>query len=366
MFKLRPSRLRLAANMTRSNSTNPTSKVIEHLSKRSLLRVSGTESSSFLQGLITNDMRHLDEGKASMYTMFLNTKGRVMFDAILYRTHEIGVYLLECDSRALMSVQKHLKLYRVRRKIDIDDLSNEMKVWALFDPDKASIESWNAGANITKKIKLEGQIFPCDSLVDIVDTSSSKVIENIRIYPDPRFSGLGFRILSDLGTQTGDIVARIDPDTVESKEVSTGYRSLIYKLGIGEGCDDLPPGKALPLESNCDYLHGVSFHKGCYIGQELTARTYHTGVVRKRLMPITLESSPPEPIQYDQSITDESEKSIGKLRGHVNENGLGLVRIAEALTAQSLRISGLKGKALKPVWWPQEAPKESASIGKSD
>ena len=66
------------------------------------------------------------------------------------------------------------------------------------------------------------------------------------------------------------------------------YTSFRYRMGLSEGLDDHPFAACFPLESNGDYLHAISFFKGCYIGQELTARTYHTGVVRKRLMPVTL------------------------------------------------------------------------------
>ena len=61
-----------------------------------------------------------------------------------------------------------------------------------------------------------------------------------------------------------------------------------YKLGVCEGSEEIPTAKATPLEFNLEYMHGVSFHKGCYLGQELTARTHHTGVIRKRIMPVKL------------------------------------------------------------------------------
>ncbi len=67
------------------------------------------------------------------------------------------------------------------------------------------------------------------------------------------------------------------------------YTAARYALGIGEGKEDFPIGSSLPLESNGALLHGVSFNKGCYLGQELTARSHHTGVIRKRLMPLQLE-----------------------------------------------------------------------------
>ncbi|XP_012251335.2 putative transferase CAF17 homolog, mitochondrial [Athalia rosae] len=365
MLKLRCMRVFVPLNIVRYKSTKPAVKVIENLSQRSLLRVSGNETSSFLQGLITNDMRHLQEGAASMYTMFLNTKGRVLYDSILYRTKDTDVFYIECDSRALTALQKHLKMYKVRRKIDIDDLTGQMKIWALFDPNKLKTEATNL--NDTKKIKLEGQIFPCNSLKNISGQSaSSEVVDNISIYPDPRFIELGFRILTNSATESSDIITRVDQDTVENMAGESRYRAFRYRLGVGEGCDDLPPGKALPLESNCDYLHGVSFHKGCYIGQELTARTHHTGVIRKRLMPITLNAVPPEPLEYDLNIWDTTQKSVGKLKGHEKQYGLGLMRIVEALVAESLQVSSFNAQISKPFWWPQETSKDRVNVVRND
>lgn len=338
-----------------SNASRSQSKVIESLSDRGVLRVSGPETSAFLQGLITNDMRHLDDGGSSLYTMFLNTKGRVMYDAILYRTNEIDVFYVECDSRALTSLQRHLRLYRVRRKIDVDDIASQIKVWALFDEGKVPAAS--SEPLDTKKMKLEGQIFPCGSIAnDQRPNVSTKFIENLAVYPDPRIAGLGHRIITESSASSKDVISRVDPDTVEAR----GYRSLLYKLGVGEGVDDLPPAKALPLESNCDYLHGVSFHKGCYIGQELTARTHHTGVIRKRLMPLTLESEPSKRLEYDQSVVDEGGKVVGKLKGHESKHGIALLRISEALSAKTLRVAGIEAKTFKPVWWPQESATEIA------
>lgn len=69
--------------------------------------------------------------------------------------------------------------------------------------------------------------------------------------------------------------------TIENKHgiqtYGDSYITVRYKLGVAEGVDEIPTGNSFPHEYNCDYLHGVSFHKGCYIGQELTARTQHTG-----------------------------------------------------------------------------------------
>ncbi|XP_078034836.1 iron-sulfur cluster assembly factor IBA57, mitochondrial [Augochlora pura] len=343
---------RIYTRFVKHGSSQASSKVLEHLKNRSLLQIRGDGASNFLQGLITNDMKHIDEGAANLYAMFLNIKGRVIYDVIIYKSPEDNVFYIECDSEAADSLQKHLKVYRVKRKIDIDNIGDKINVWALFN----TVPYLNKSDAISSRQKLEGEIFPCGTL----NNKSSKVIDNVMIYQDPRLLDLGNRILSDSSLAKNDIKKHLNSD-VKIADDTLNYKALRYKLGIAEGVDDLPPGQPLPLEVNCDYLHGVSFYKGCYIGQELTARTYHTGVVRKRLMPLLFDQVPNKSISYDEKIVDETGKAIGKFRGSEKEYGLGLMRIKESLNAKSLSVLGIKLKISTPYWWPQEVQTESAS-----
>lgn len=342
----------------RYNSSQPSSpRILEHLKSRNLLRVRGNEASMFLQGLITNDMKHFEDGAANLYALFLNIKGRVMYDVIIYKSQEDDVYYIECDSQAADPLQRHLKMYRVRRKIDIDHLGDSINVWVYFDP----TQYMNNKHIDRNKQKLEGLIFPCGTLNNKV----SKVVDNIMIYEDPRLFDLGIRILAASRIERHEIIKHLNSDTLNSTD-DFSYKAFRYKLGIPEGIEDLPPGKPLPLEVNCDYLHGVSFHKGCYIGQELTARTYHTGVVRKRLMPLLFNEVPNQSLSYDEKIINESGNVVGKFRGIENQYGLGLMRIIESLNAQSLSISDIKLKVSKPTWWPQESRMQNASVDRKE
>lgn len=335
--------------------------VLEKLHQRTLLRVAGTEASDFLQGLITNDIAHLSQGVGSMYTMFLNTKGRILYDAIVYRTGETNMFLIECDREAEKGLEKHLKMYRVRRKIDVNSVDDKYEIYTLFNV--AKLEEQDKAHSIDTK-GIEGLVVPCSSLAESLPESSKtcKTYGDLLIYADPRLSNLGPRIItpkqSNAPTQISEIF-QIDPDP----NPNHSYCWFRYNLGIGEGVTDLPPGDSFPLESNCDYLHGVSFHKGCYIGQELTARTFHTGVVRKRLMPLTF-SQVPTRLPNENKIVHEG-VTLGKLRGVEGKAGLAVLKIAQVLELKELEVGNGKAVCRKPNWWPFEAPKERRNLQKN-
>ncbi|XP_074168272.1 putative transferase CAF17, mitochondrial isoform X2 [Rhinolophus sinicus] len=129
-----------------------------------------------------------------------------------------------------------------------------------------------------------------------------------------------------------------------------------YRQGVPEGVHDLPPGVALPLESNLAFMNGVSFTKGCYIGQELTARTYHMGVIRKRLFPIQLLGPlPVGGIAPGTTVLTESGQAAGKYRAGQGDVGLALLQSEKIKGPLHIRTAGSGRVALTvsvPDWWP--------------
>lgn len=210
-----------------------------------------------------------------------------------------------------------------------------MSVWSCFIENEIPSENLDNGGNES-------------------DNTFVKHINNISIYNDPRLSYLGLRMLVNSDATSNDLVKHLKPNTC--LQDFERYKIFRYKLWVGEGVENFPPGSALPLEINCDYLHGVSFHKGYYIRQELMARSHHTGVIRKRLMSLNVFSNDLK-IQYDEKIFNESDKPVGKFRGQEKNFGLGLLRISEALNSKTLRIGHNVVKVLNPIWWRQEAQK---------
>jgi folate-binding protein YgfZ len=253
-----------------------------------------------LSGLITNDIRHLvtldanddleDEanpvpavGKRSMYCMFLNHAGRIVFDTIIFRGGDADEFLIDCDERQLPKLVKHLKLYRVRKKVIVEeavDLATAVAFNGTSRVDAPEAQIDKPGSVFCDRGQDESPPPPPQEDLDLEDK------ENIVFSLDPRVPDLGHRLIlpeSELGSLPALIGAKKCSDV-------SAYDLLRHRLGVCEGPDEIPPGKCFPLEYNADYMHGVSFHKGCYVGQELTARTHHTGVVRKRIMPVKVSA----------------------------------------------------------------------------
>lgn len=303
--------------------------VCYHLPHRTLLKIQGQDTSPFLQGIITNDMGLLVEpGLTAVYSHMLNVQGRTLYDIMLYRLKEAdagqGVFL-ECDSTVKDSLLKHLKVYKLRRKVNINPCP-ELSVWAVLSKQK------EAGEKASKP--------------ELSSPDKALVWET-----DPRTEDMGWRLVLDNQTDPLDVIASCQKgDTGE-------YHRHRYAIGLPEGVKDLPPGVALPLESNLVYMQGISFSKGCYIGQELTARTHHTGVIRKRLMPVRL-SAPVQDLEEGAALQTQSGKPAGKHRAGVGELGLGVIRIAHAKEALMLKSSDDTTVTLEvsvPDWWPEDA-----------
>ncbi|XP_041951050.1 putative transferase CAF17 homolog, mitochondrial [Alosa sapidissima] len=296
------------------------------LPHRTLVKINGHETNSFLQGLVTNDMELLEDERC-MYSHMLNVQGRTLYDLIFYSLRGNSTepsLLLECDSTVKDAILKHLKVYKIRRKVCITPCP-ELAIWALLPVDKNS----SSGKP---------------------EVTANK--DNIVLERDPRTELMGWRLIVSHEVNPKDIIASAQVGDAEE------YHRHRYKIGLPEGVSDLPPGVALPLESNLVYMNGISFSKGCYIGQELTARTHHTGVVRKRLMPVCL-STPVDGLKEGVALQTNSGKPAGKYRAGKGELGLSLIRLAHAKEPLALKASGdddtVTLQASMPEWWPKEA-----------
>lgn len=284
--------------------------------------MSGADAAKFLQGLITNNV---DPSKSdSFYAAFLDARGRVLWDVFIWvdrrQPGEWACYV-EVDGTEVESLMKHLKRHKLRSKVKFHLVPEDsMHLYA----------SWG---------KAQSNTSPLFSMTD------------------PRASGFGERFLSIEKAVSED-------ELVVSNE---RYHLRRYLFGIAEGQNEIARESALPMECNIDLASGIDFRKGCYIGQELTIRTKHTGVVRKRILPIQLyHSSEGEPCddkpalynsrwrgdtvpgtdikQLDEQGNIKKGRAAGKFITRIGNVGLALCRL-EMMTP--MRVSA-EGGSYKP------------------
>ncbi|RPA79165.1 Aminomethyltransferase folate-binding domain-containing protein [Ascobolus immersus RN42] len=306
----------------------PPLRALHALTTRRLLYLHGPDSAKFLQGTTTNlipqSPPYLQHGQLSL---FLTGQGRVLYDAFIYpivpnsalfKSGALGSkvkpddpgFVLEVDSEFASDVLRHVKRYKLRAKFEMGILEeSQWGAYSYWGTDKGAPESW---------IGME----------------------------DNRAPGFGWRAVAPAGEDVKGVL-EVD-ETVGTEE----YKLRRYLNGIPEGKGEIISGTALPLESNFDIMGGVHFKKGCYVGQELTVRTKHTGVVRKRILPVRFypESEQPQEtdtLEYKPEINPDitSEVAIsrlgkktrdpGRVFGSVGNVGLGLCRL-EALTGEGI------------------------------
>lgn len=303
------------SNHTNAFSTESTCMRLVPLSHRSVVQVQGRDSLKLLQGLLTNDMALLSKTNV-IYSMVLNVQGRVECDVLIYNGEE-NEYLVECDTEAVEKITQLLKRYKFRSKVKFEKLQ-DVETYCLFSEHQ----------NINKI--------------------------NIRnLYMDPRLPHLGHRILTR--TNTDDLLKNLKTHTDVNVEPIDNYVETRYKLGISEGVAEVD--NAIPLEHNIAFLNGVSFNKGCYIGQELVARAHHTGVIRKRIMPLRFLTNS---VMATPGclVLNQKEKRVGKVIGHNGEYGIGLMRLKEALNDNTeFHIQAhdeIRVDVKKPKWWPDD------------
>ncbi len=197
------------------------------LKDRALIRLSGEDVRDFLQGLVTQDMKAVQEG-APQWSALLTAQGKVLFDFLLWADGED--ILVDCEAGAADDLEKRLKLYRLRRKIEI---AREDVLAAHWSPDRSDAAT------------------------------------------DPRLPELGNRWLGEPGE--GD--------------ASAEWKAHRLSLGVPEGAAEFGVDKTLWLEANAEELNGVSFDKGCYVGQENTARMHYRNKVNRRLVVVPIEAA---------------------------------------------------------------------------
>ncbi len=329
----------------RQKSTNPGptyTPAFAPLPTRRLISLHGRDAPHFLQGLTTQNIPS-SATTTGFYSAFLNASGRVLHDVFIYPAAHSKTYqdtvlgekhkgdpglIIEVDANEVDALARHLKRFRLRAKVDIRVLEgDEWGVW----------QAWG-----------EWEELPTYDIGCL----------------DDRAPHLGYRIVSPEGMKLDS--SRMQP--VKEYEI----RRML--AGVAEGQGEILKETALPQESNIDYMGGIDFRKGCYVGQELTIRTHHTGVVRKRILPVQIYDpcdgeKPPDDLTYDKNLemvlpprganisrVDKKGRSAGKWLGGVGNIGLALCRL-EVMTDTVLTGEGSQWSPeheFKVAWEPED------------
>jgi folate-binding protein YgfZ len=271
------------------------------LAERRVLRVAGEDALKLLQGLVTNDVRGLAEpGAPPVYAAVLGANGRVAHDAFFHREMgegpSGGALLADLPAATFEDAVKLLTKMRLRARVTLDDAGEDFAVVAVGGDEHA-----RSATSYSRADEINDEPTPSTS------ASASSLLAFLP--PDPRLPSLGLRGVlpravaealieggAEMARTHGSGGALIGAGAGEEKTSARAdneasdeaYRRLRYALGVAEGAELVG---LMPLECNLEGLNAVSFEKGCYVGQELTARTHHRGVVRKRVVPARFEGT---------------------------------------------------------------------------
>jgi folate-binding protein YgfZ len=268
--------------------------MLAQLEDRAVIAVSGPEARSFLQGLITNDIEKLSP-RSGLYAALLTPQGKVLFDFLVVEGD--GAILIDCTATSRDALVKRLSMYRLRAKVAIET-RDQLAVLAARD---------------------------------------GTVSANAIAFADPRLVDLGVRGISACA------------EIPSSAAASDAYHAWRLELGVPEG-DDFGSDRIFALDAALEELHAIDFDKGCYVGQELTARMKHRGTARKRLLPIVSTDGAPLAAR-DASVTAAG-RDIGEIASTHGSRGFALVRLdrlAEAGNA-TLEAGGRAVIVRKPAW----------------
>ncbi len=278
------------------------------LPDRGVVRVAGPDAEKFLNGTITADLDRLAQ-QAAVHSALLTPQGKILFEFFVIKAPGAeGGFLLETGRELADGLVKRLKIYMLRAKVTAEDVSGAFEVAA----------AWGGAAPAS------------DGLI---------------VYEDPRrVSGLGSRMLAPVppgfGARSGDLGGEAEWVPTED------YHTRRISLGVPEAGKDYVLGDTFPHEANLDILHGVSFDKGCFIGQEVVARMKHKGVVRKRVVPVDGSA----PLRSGAPVM-LGETEIGRIGSVAGRSGLALIRLDRYTEASARGERALAGGIAVSVRW---------------
>ena len=285
------------------------------LEDRGILYINGSDAKDFLQNIITNDINKVNE-TYSCFASLLSPQGKFLF-AFIITKHKSG-YFLDCENSQADGLLKQLNIYKLRSKVEIMNLSNEFVI-AIFEREKF--------------LNLEG--------AKDVPGNTIKYRED-SILLDPRNKNLGARLIINLEK------LYLSLKKLELKDSPADeYYELSHNLGIPQKDMNDLQNKLFGIECNFEELNGIDFKKGCYVGQENTARIKLKNKLSKRLLPINLIEGE---LNKDDVIYNKNYE-IGKVLLH-NKYPFALIKYLDDNFNQknALQTKNAKFKIRIPSW----------------
>jgi folate-binding protein YgfZ len=273
------------------------------LEDRSVISISGNDAEQMLQGVITNDIKKTSHNYA-IYSLLLTPQGKYLFDFFILKNHETSGYLIDISTSQKEGFLKKLKMYKLRSKAEIQDVSSDLSIAALigekvFDkiekPEPGKIERF-----------CEGSAY--------IDPRSKKMYARAYIKKENNYKAF------------------------EAQEFSPGgveeYHKLRVENKVAEGAYDMSQEKSFPMHFAMKDLNAIDFEKGCYVGQEVTARMNYRGNIKKTVYKI----KSPGNLQKGQEIFDDKKNKIGETLTCLNKEGLAQLNVKEVKKSSIVQL----------------------------
>ena len=285
------------------------------LKERGLLYVQGEDVNEFLQNIISNNINKVTKDN-SCYTSMFTPQGKYLFDFIIVK-HKKG-YFFDCEKKQMDDLYKQLNLYKLRSKVEIINLSNEFVIAVISKEKFLSLSNGK------------------DKIGHTIQYREDPIVL------DPRNKDLGGRLIINLEKLYLSI-KELGLKSAENKE----YYVQSHKLGIPQMDNDKLQNKIFGIECNLDELNAIDFKKGCYVGQENTARIKLRNKLLKRLLPVQIIDGK---INIDDNISSDDE-NIGKILIN-NDYPFGLIKIKEKNLNfdKKYKCNSATIKFIKPFW----------------
>src|SRR6056300_1700695 len=260
---------------------------------RVLLEIKGEDSRDFLQSIVTNNIDLISNNR-SIYSALLTPQGKYLYDFFLFQESKINSIIMDCEKSLYEELIKKLTIYKLRSKVEII-VKDKINVYAIY------------GSNITELIS--------NFKINNIEGSTKEVSNNL-FFIDPRNRNLGLRVYSNNLLQDFNNLP---------KGVLSEWNYIRIKNKIPYPYIDLEKEKSFIIENNFEYINAIDFKKGCYIGQENTARQKYRGTAKRKLEVAKIIGK--EILNGERIILDN--KAVGTVRS--SSHGLYLVSINSAV-----------------------------------